>query len=65
MKTRRGVTLGIAVILFLLIYFGAALLFNRTNPGREVQMMLIQWYLSFPPPPLFADDITRYWRGRR
>lgn len=36
--TRRGVTIGVAVILLLLFYFAAALLFNRTNPQREVHL---------------------------
>ncbi len=59
--TRRGVTLGIAVILLLLLYFGAALLFDRTNPGREVHLIPVQQHLPFLPGPLTVMKI--YWRG--
>lgn len=60
--TRRGVTIGVAVILLLLFYFAAALLFNRTNPEREVRLIPVQQHLPFVPGP---PRLMIYLRGGR
>jgi len=45
----RGVSLGVAVVLLLLLYFSASLLFDRTNPGREIQWIPVRQYLRYLP----------------
>lgn len=45
---RRAAILAIAVMMLVLIYFGAGLLFNRTNPQREGLTVTGQQVLSFP-----------------
>lgn len=45
----RGVSLGVAVVLLLVLYFSASLLFNRTNPGREIQWIPVRQYLQYLP----------------
>ncbi|MGH2398188.1 MAG: hypothetical protein ACRDFW_14690 [bacterium] len=60
---KRGITIGIAFILLLLMYFSASLLFNRTNPGREVDLIPVRHHLPFLPGP--QSIMEAYWRGGR
>ncbi len=50
----RGVSLGVAVVLLLLLYFSASLLFDRTNPGREIQWIPVRQYVPLLPGSLSA-----------
>lgn len=59
---RLGVSLGVAAILLLLLYLSATLLFNRTNPARELRWIPVREYAPFLLDALGAMGIS--WRGR-